>query len=141
MDACGEIERPSIQDGGHLIGDNEPPVPYSSTPGTSGWHSSGAPPTGIHSAPLTDPQIVSVLHVGGVVAVYDADRIGDDQLAELEQLARDDERLTVAPYEGGLPTPLSLLGWGYLQRCDAVDVDTISDFVELTAGAADGHTG
>ena len=137
--ACGEIEEPALQDGGHLIGDQQPPVPYSSTPGSSGWHTSGPPPTGVHAEPLTDPQIVSVLHGGGVVAAYDPARLDQDQIRSLEDLGHRDDRLTVAPYDGQLPTPLALVSWGRLQRCDRVAAPAIASFADRTAGSADGH--
>lgn len=138
-DACGAVERPTVQDGGHLIGDQEPPVPYSSIPASSGWHAAGAPPTGVHDAPLTDPQIVSVLHVGGIVAAYDPDEITEDDVAVLEDLARGPEPLTIAPYEGDPGAPLALVAWGVIQRCETVEREAVQGFLDAYADPLDPH--
>ena len=58
-----------MQFGSHLIGDAEPPVPYSSTPPTSGWHASGGfqivvQPT---DQPLRESVQVSIEEAGDVV--------------------------------------------------------------------------
>ncbi len=64
-----------------LIGDQGPPVPYSSSPPTSGWHASGAFSIAVHRPgdPLSEPMQVSVLGAGGVVVAYrdllDEDRV------------------------------------------------------------------
>lgn len=135
--ACAAPEQPQLQDGAHLIGDQEPPVPYSSTPGSSGWHVSGAAPRGVHEQPLTDPQIVSVLHEGDAVAAYDPNRISDEERDLLESMGRANPRLTVTPYRGDLPTALTLVGWGVIQRCDHVDRDSVEAFVGTVAGGLD----
>lgn len=137
-DACAAGERPALQGGSHLLGDAEPPVPYSSTPPTSGWHSSGAIRDGVIDPddPLSDPEIVSVLEIGGVVASYDPDRVSSDDVATLEQLAEGSHagRLTVTPYPATMPTPLALTAWGVLQRCETVDPASIDAFVLTYAG-------
>ena len=54
-----------LQEGSHLIGDQPPPVPYSSVPPTSGWHSSGRPlDPGAYVEPVPGPQQVRVLEQG-----------------------------------------------------------------------------
>lgn len=137
--ACGELERPTIQDGGHLLGSQEPPVPYSSTPASSGWHAGGAPPTGVHDEPLSDPQIVSVLHVGEVVAAYDPERLTANDIGLLEELADGPQPLTVAPYRDGLNAPLALVAWGVIQRCETVDPDAVQGFLDAYADPLDSH--
>lgn len=128
---CQAEEHPPLQSGSHLIGDTDPPVPYSSVPPTSGWHASGALRTGVHDEPLSDPEIVALLEVGHVVAVYDPATLADDDLATLEELATaaHDGRLSVTPGNTALPTPLTLTAWGVLQRCDTVSADAIANFV------------
>lgn len=130
-DACAEGERPQLQAGSHLLGDTEPPVPYSSTPASSGWHDSGVPDTGVRAEPLDDPALVAVLEVGGVAAVYDPARLDPASLEALEATARDTfpDRLTVAPYDGDPGAPLVLAAWGVLQRCDDLDPDATAEFV------------
>lgn len=130
-DACAQGELPQLQAGSHLLGDTEPPVPYSSTPASSGWHDSGVPDTGVRTEPLDDPALVAVLEVGGVAAVYDPERLDPASVEALEATARDafPERLTVAPYDGDPGAPLVLAAWGVLQRCDDLDPDATAEFV------------
>lgn len=131
-DACDPPVEPTLQDGSHLIGDAEPPVPYSSTPATSGWHASGAPRTGVIAPddPLSDPELVLTIEVGHVVAAYDPARVEDATVDELEQLASGTyaDRLTVTPYEGA-EAPLSLVAWGVLQSCRELDTAALDAFV------------
>lgn len=128
---CQAEEHPPLQAGSHLIGDADPPVPYSSVPPTSGWHASGALRTGVHDEALSDPEIVALLEVGQVVAVYDPATLADDEVAALEELATTahDGRLHVTPGNTALPAPLTLTAWGVLQRCDAVSAEAIANFV------------
>jgi len=134
--ACGAVELPPLQEGGHLLGDTAPPVPYSSLPPTSGWHASGAPERGVVAQPLSDPDLVLALEVGDVVAAYDPARLDADAIATLEAEASSTfvDRLTVTTYPDQ-PTALSLLAWGVLQRCDDLDSAVLADFVLSHAGA------
>ncbi|HUH07722.1 MAG TPA: DUF3105 domain-containing protein [Egibacteraceae bacterium] len=137
-DACGEIQRPPVQGGEHLIGDREPPVEYSSVPPTSGWHSSGALQIAVRGEddPLTEPEQVSVLEAGGVVAAHrDLDA---QQRRELEALAAGEYsgRLAVTPYDRLEAGQVALTAWGVLQLCDAVDVEAIRAFADAHAGQA-----
>lgn len=141
--ACGPVEHPELQGGGHLIGDAEPPVPYSSTPGTSGFHAAGAPQTGVFHGDraLTEPEIVLDLEVGQVVAAYDPARLPDDDVAELEELAAGplSGDLTVTAFEEDMGAPLTLNAWGTRRPCTAVDPDTVRAFVEEFGGAGPRH--
>jgi predicted small lipoprotein YifL len=136
--ACGPVELPPVQGGEHLIGDQEPPVAYSSTPPTSGWHSSGAFEIGVfgEDAPLSEPQQVSVLEVGGAVATYrdlpDADRAALEGLATGEYAGR----LAVTPYDALEPGQVALTAWGTLKICDRLDLDTVAAFVDAYADEA-----
>ncbi|MBW3621451.1 MAG: DUF3105 domain-containing protein [Actinobacteria bacterium] len=142
-DACAPAVEPPLQDGSHLLGDAEPPVAYSSTPPTSGWHASGNPRTGVIPAedPLTDPELVLTIEVGQAVVAYDPARVDTGTVAELEELATGtyDQQLTVTPYEGA-EAPLSLVAWGVLQSCDELDPDVLDAFVTAHADPhADAH--
>ncbi len=143
VEGCAPIEKPPVQAGSHLIGDAAPPAPYSSTPPTSGWHSSGALDVRIHGAddPLGEPQQVSVLEADGVVITY-RDLPADRQSA-LEQLVREryDGRVALTPYEKLEPGEVALTAWGTLQRCVGVDVEAITEFVDAHTAAevAPGH--
>lgn len=141
--ACGPVEHPELQGGGHLIGDAEPPVPYSSTPGTSGFHAAGAPRTGVfqEDRALTEPELVLDLEVGQVVAAYAPGRLTDAEVAELEELATGplSGELTVTPFDGDMGAPLTLNAWGTRRPCSTVDRDTITGFVEEFGGEGPGH--
>lgn len=131
VEGCAAEEHPPLQAGSHLIGDTDPPVPYSSVPPTSGWHASGAPTPGVHDEPLSDPQIVSLLEQGQVVAVYDPEALDEDAVARLEELATTGHggRLSVTPANTAMPAPLTLTAWGVLQRCEVVSAEAVTTFV------------
>lgn len=133
--ACGPVESPEVQGGGHLIGDNPAPVPYTSTPGTSGWHASGQPRTGVVREPLPEPEIVSVLEHGQIVAAYDPGSLPPDQVVVLEELAEGplEGDLTVTPFEEEMGAPLVLNAWGTRQACAVADPEAITRFVERHA--------
>lgn len=137
-DACAPAVEPPLQDGTHLIGDAQPPVPYSSTPPTSGWHAAGNPRAGVIPAgdPLTDPELVLTIEVGYVVVAYDPARVGPSEVERLEELASTTYRdeLTVTVYEGA-EAPVSLVAWGVLQSCDELDVEVLDAFVAAHADA------
>ena len=129
--ACRPPENPELQGGEHLIGDREPPVPYSSAPPTSGWHSSGAFDIGVQPPqdPLTEPEQVSVLEAGGVVITHNA--IPDWAREALEERAarRYAGRVAVTSYEKLAPGEVVFSGWGVLQRCSGADLETLDRFV------------
>lgn len=135
---CGPVEEPPLQSGSHLIGDQQPPVPYSSTPPTSGWHASGALEITVHPPddPLSEPKQVSVLEAGGVVVSYRD--IADEDRLELEQHVRERHQGTVAvtPYEQLEPGQVAYTAWGALQRCEGLDLAALDAF---TAAYGDEH--
>lgn len=129
-DDCAAPEFPQVQYGSHLLGDTEPPVPYSSTPPTSGWHASGPvaiQPFGPSNA-LSGPQQVSILEVGGIVVTYD-----DLPAADIDMLTRVAEteyagRVAVTPVPGLPDGRVAYAGWGVLQRCTDVDPAALETF-------------
>lgn len=140
---CGPATFPTLQEGGHLL-QAEPPVPWSSTPGTSGWHASGAPKMGIFAsgAELTEAQVVLALELGNIVATYDPERLASDEVAELESIATSEHagRLTVTPFtEVAQDAPLVLNGWGVRQPCDEVEPDAVAHFIETYLTRSPGH--
>lgn len=133
--ACGPVETPALQGGSHLLGDRPPPVPYASTPPTSGWHSSGAFTIDVRgpSEALSEPQQVSVLEAGGVVATYRD--IPEDVRGTLEETATMDYagRVSVTPYDRLDEGEIAFTAWGALQRCDGLDLDALAAFVATFA--------
>ncbi|HUG86520.1 MAG TPA: DUF3105 domain-containing protein [Euzebya sp.] len=138
-DRCGEVEFPPVQFGSHLLGDTQPPIPYSSTPPTSGWHSSGSVPEGVPTQPLSEPAQVSVLEAGGVVVTHNG--LSD---AELERLTatvaeRFDDRVVLTPY-GEIPAgSTAFTSWGALQICEGVDLEALTAYTAAYASPISPH--
>jgi hypothetical protein len=134
--ACGAIENPPQQAGSHLIGDTEPPVPYSSIPPTSGWHTSGALDVSIHSVddPLSEAAQVSVLEADGVVVAYHD--LPEDDVAALEAVVREryDGQVAVTPYDKLEPGQVAFTAWGTLQVCDGLDLAALESFAQEHVG-------
>ena len=132
---CEAVRTIPIQGEGHLVGDQEPPVSYNSTPPTSGWHASMDVPIGVapDGEPLTEPEQVTVLELGGVLASYKGLDAADREA--LEALATEvyPGELAVMPYGKLAPGQISLTAWGQLQPCDALDPAAVEAFVEAYA--------
>lgn len=139
--ACDEVAFPELQFGSHLIGDGQPPVPYSSVPPTSGWHRSGAPPIGVFTEPLSEPAQVSTLEAGGVVITHGDLPSGEER--RLRRVAADSygDRVAVTPYPPLEVGEVVFTSWGSLQRCDTLDMDALQRYVEAYADPVeDPHT-
>lgn len=134
---CDPVQRPQLQEGSHLLGDQEPPVPYSSSPPTSGWHSSGRPPDpGTYVEEVSGPAQVRVLEQGGVVVAHDPS-LSPDQLDRLQRLPDDvGGNLVVTPYADA-PAPVTLTAWGVLQRCQDVTPEGVAAFRDAHASDLD----
>lgn len=133
---CGPIEHPPVQVAGHLIGDADPPGDYTSTPPTSGWHSTRVPAAGEVHDDLTDPEIVAALEVGTVVVAMapDVDPAGVDDLVH-----QFPDRLLATSYTTPMPTPVTLLTWGGLVRCDELTATDVTTFVLTERVSPGGH--
>lgn len=129
---CGPVERPPLQAGSHLIGDAEPPVPYSSTPPTSGWHASGALEVTIHGDddPLHEAEQVSILEAGGAVVTYRD--LPPEDVEALAALVGGDYagRVALTPYAALEPGQIAMTAWGVLQRCAESDVAFVRTFLD-----------
>lgn len=133
--SCGSVETPALQGGSHLLGDQPPPVPYASTPPTSGWHSSGAFSIGVRgpSEALSEPEQVSVLEAGGVVATYRDLSEGDRGALEEAATMAHAGRVAVTPYDRLQEGEVAFTAWGALQRCDGLDLGALASFVDTYA--------
>ena len=138
-DRCGEVTFPQVQFGSHLLGDSDPPVPYSSTPPTSGWHLSGAPPQGVFDDPLSEPAQVSALEAGGVVVTHHD--LPADELAALTAAVEERwaDRVVVTPYDGISPGTTAFTSWGAMQTCDGVDLDALASYTGAYASTDQPH--
>lgn len=135
---CDPAEEQPLQEGSHLLGDQAPPVPYTSSPPTSGWHSSGRPPDpGAYAEPISEPQQVRVLEQGGVVVAYDPS-VPTELEGQLQRIPEEVDRVVVTPYLEDMPSPITLTAWGVLQRCDTVTAADVAAFRD-THAVAPGH--
>lgn len=129
--SCRPVESPAPQPGGHLIGDQEPPVAYTSTPPTSGWHASGTVPIAVRGPddPLSEPGQVSVLEAGGVVVAYHD--LDEETRTELEEHVgeRYPGRVAVTPYDQLEPGHVAFTAWQTLQRCEGLALAVLDTFV------------
>ena len=134
--ACGAEKKIPVQGQGHLVGDQKPPVPYNSVPPTSGWHASGDVPIAVAppDKPLTEPEQVTVLELGGVVVSYA--KLPAHDLKALTALVKGKLAGVAAltRYDKLDAGEIALSGWGVLQRCTRVDKAAISAFAKKHAG-------
>lgn len=134
-EACGEVETFPVQGEGHLVGNQKPPIPYNSTPPTSGWHSSTDVPIIVtpESDPLSEPEQVTVLERGGVVVSHG--KLPDADRTELEQLVSDKfaGQAALTSYDKLADGEVALTSWGVLQRCDELDTAAVEAFVSFYA--------
>lgn len=135
--ACAEPELQTVQSGLHLVGDAEPPVPYSSTPPTSGWHRSGTAEAGVASEPLPEPDQVGLLEAGHVVITHGRLPASDRATLAAWVDGRDDVALT--SYDALGDGEVVLAAWGVLQRCDGPDLDAAGRFADHYGGQEAGH--
>lgn len=133
--ATDRCEAPALQElqaGLHLIGDRQPPVPYSSVPPTSGWHRSGVAEPGVAAAPLAEPLQVGLLEEGRVVISHG--RVDGQAAAALTDVAdAHPEMVAVTPYEPLGDGAVVAAAWGVLQRCDGVDAEALGRFIDYYA--------
>lgn len=129
--SCSPVESPAPAPGGHLIGDREPPAPYTSVPPTSGWHASGSFTIAVHGSddPLSEPRQVSVLEAGGVVVAYHD--LDEEARTELEEHVgeRYPGRVAVTPYDQLEPGHVAFTAWQTLQRCEGLALAVLDTFV------------
>ena len=132
---CSAVETVPIQGEGHLVGDQEPPIPYNSTPPTSGWHTSTdvAIVTAPDDEPLTEPEQVTVLELGGIVVAHNG--LAPDEQDALEALIAEKfaGQAAATRYDKLPGGEVALTAWGKLQRCKALDLAAVEAFAEAYA--------
>lgn len=135
--SCETPELPPVQSGLHLVGEAQPPVPYSSTPPTSGWHRSGAARAGVAPEPLPEPVQVGLLEAGTVVVTHGELAAADRRALVAWTQERGDVALSA--YDGLAAGSVAFTAWGVLQRCDAVDLEAAARFADHYGGEVAGH--
>jgi hypothetical protein len=118
---CTDIQK--IPDEGQMhIQEGDPPPEYRTTPATSGPHRFGTLPPGVsvYHEPVDEPTAVHNLEHGYTLLYYRPEEptVAPEVVAILEGLAREFEKVVVAPHPG-LPEDvgLALAAWRRLQRC------------------------
>lgn len=138
--ACSPGEAIAVQGGSHLLEDQAPPVPYESTPPTSGWHSSVVPDLRAYSddEALTEPQQVAILEAGGLVITHGP--LSPDQQRRLDEAVETHaEHAAATPYAPLAADQVVFASWGALQRCTGVDPEVLDVFVAEHLGQAEDH--
>lgn len=137
-DLCGPVETIPIQGEGHLVGDQDPPVPYNSTPPTSGWHTSGDVESAVYGADeaLREPEQVTVLELGSVVVSYNG--LAEADVATLADLVSGSYagQAALTPYAQLDDGEVALTAWGKVQICDGVDTGAVTAFIDAYAQPA-----
>lgn len=104
------------------IQEGDPPPEYRTTPAASGPHSPGVLPRGVsvYHEPIEEATAVHNLEHAYVLLYYRPDdpTVASEVVGLLEGLAREFDKVIVAPYPG-LPEDvgLALVAWRRLQRC------------------------
>lgn len=130
---CETVEFPELQAGLHLVGDRPPPVPYSSLPPTSGWHTRTAAGPGVAKKPLSEPVQVGLLE-SGLVMLTHGPGLASTERAQLQELVTEfPETLAVSEYDVLGDGEVALASWGALQRCTELDADAVRRFVAFYA--------
>ena len=128
---CGKVEKVAEMGGGHLVGDQEPPVPYNSTPPTSGWHASGEVAFEVlpEGRPLSEPEQVTVLELGGVMVTYNGVSGADRKTLERLVGQKYDGLAALSSYDKLPEGSVAMTAWAVVQRCDGVNTAAIDDFI------------
>jgi hypothetical protein len=113
---------------------DEPHVPYSTDPPTSGPHVDDVPRFAIYTQPISKELQVHGLEDGAVVVNYkpDLDQPTVDKLASLVKLYEDTpgkQRVLMSPYPG-LSNAIVLTTWGRIERLDTFDEPRIRTFID-----------
>jgi hypothetical protein len=114
--------RHTPNEGRSHVQEDDPPPEYRTVPAASGPHRSGilSPGTSVYHEPVDEPTAVHNLEHGYALLYYRVEEpmVIPEVVAILEGLARDFEKVVVAPHPG-LPedTGLALVAWRRLQRC------------------------
>jgi Protein of unknown function (DUF3105) len=106
---------------------------YNSNPPTSGPHYVSQAEWGIHEQAPADGALVHNLEHGGIVISYNPDRVGGEELENLEIQARElsqiNPRVIVTP-RANLDAAIALTAWTYLQKLDNYDPDAVRAFYD-----------
>ncbi|WP_159499209.1 DUF3105 domain-containing protein [Microbacterium sp. 18062] len=103
-------------------------VDYPQSPPAGGEHNSVWLNCGIYTEPVPNENAVHSMEHGAVWVTYDADRVGDDELATLRSHFPATYTL-LSPYEG-LDSPIVLSAWNAQLKIDDASDSRIPEFFE-----------
>lgn len=140
---CTEIVETPDEGQSH-IQEGDPPPEYRTIPAASGPHNPGilSPGVSVYHEPVDEPTAVHNLEHAYVLLYYRPDQpaVASEAVGVLEGLAREFEKVIVAPHVGlAEGTGLALVAWRRLQRCPpsiaVTDVEAVArSFVLRFAG-------
>ncbi|MGH2681733.1 MAG: DUF3105 domain-containing protein [Actinomycetota bacterium] len=142
---CTRI-RVTPDEGRTHLQEGDPPPEYRTTPAASGPHRSVTlpPETSVYHEPVDEPTAVHNLEHGYALLYYRPQdpTVGPEVVAMVEGLAREFEKVVVAPHRG-LPgeAGLAMVAWRRLQRCPppiaAADAEAVARSFVLRFAATD----
>jgi hypothetical protein len=119
----------------HIEEGTRSPIPYNSTPPTSGPHYGSLARWGVHSEPIPDELVVHNLEDGGVGLWYNCPDGCPELVSQLESVVEDyHEGVLLAPYPG-METRIALTAWTRLDQFNDVDQERIERFIQAFRGA------
>ncbi len=102
-------------------------VDYRYIPPVGGLHSPAWQNCGIYDQPVADENAVHSMEHGAVWITYQSD-LAEDEVEQLQNLARGRRYVLLSPYEG-LPSPVVASAWGVQLALDEADDNRLRDFV------------
>jgi len=108
----------------------DPPLTFSESPSFGGDHYPFWQNCGFYDVPVIEGAATHSLEHGVVWITYQADQLSDAELDELRQMASDNDRLLISPYDQ--PEPVVLSAWGAQRRgADLRPSDpAVSEFID-----------
>jgi len=134
----------------HIAHGQFSPMPYNSTPPTSGPHYSDIVAWQLYEQPFPYEQLVHNLEDGGVIIYYQCAEACPDLVEQLRTLVQPYQetgrRVVVAPNDPtwtligevkphtDMDAPIAVVAWRKLLKLDAVDAEKITQFIEAFEG-------
>lgn len=119
------IHYPTDQGPPHRVGDIE----YGHQPPVGGLHDARSLACGFYDEPVREENVGHSLEHGAVWLAFAPD-LADEDVAVIEQLARDQDEVLAAPYEGLDPgVAVVASSWGRQLVLDSVDDPRLAEFV------------
>jgi len=103
---------------------------YSSNPPTSGWHWGGATAgAGLKSKSVADELVIHSMEHGAAVVWYRSD-LEESEVDEIKEAFRNASGKKIMLPRINLDVPVALTSWNYLLKLEAINKETIKEFIE-----------